>query len=201
MPSQLNRLILSVMPACALLLLWSCRSGALQNAPKSHEPTVSQDRLTREQLAVYKAVLAEAYNRADPPPSRLAVRTSLLDDSTYKACAGMAQRGGAEMEPRNDSTMHRFRAEDLPAITDKPVRLEDMDAISGSPAATDTMLAAGVYLSEISFEQSHQYAIVRLGIGYGYRGESETLIMKKDSASGDVSWRPWGTCMHTSVTP
>ena len=186
------RALIALATACLMLHTMAvCQGGE----PK---PTVSNDSLTVEQLAIYRVVLNN-YRKGDKSAMNLSDRTDLLQSvpgSPDLACTNRIKAG--------DSTVvHRIT--DAAALgpglvlADPDRQQEEIDkndpqnlvkrAIDDHEKVTDKQLdetikrafETGLFsLSEIAFDKEHRYAVVAYSfVCGGLCGNGETLVLRR----------------------
>ena len=188
--------------ACLALLI----STVVACAQKDAKPSVSPDPLTAEQLAVYRAVLAN-WMTQDVPAMNLSIQTVKPEQFGPVVIADCAK--GLELEPAPGTVVHRFRQQDLaqlgtgrtftlvdPEQGSKEVQKNDPEKTMGDAQSIEDSVrnafAHGLTtLSEIQFDKKHEHAIV----SYGFRcgglcGNGGTVVMEKK----DGVWKIQNSC-------
>jgi hypothetical protein len=168
-------------------------------------PKVSDKPLTAEQLAVYRAVLADWMAR-EMPAMNLAIQTVPLGDTG----PGVDDECGKDLDlEAASSVVHRFRQQDLaqmgpgrtftlvdPDLQKKDVENNDPEkSIHEGKSVEDAVrngFAHGLAtLSEVRFDKKHQVAIVSYGFYCGgLCGNGGMVILEKK----DGAWRLRSRC-------
>lgn len=169
-------------------------SGA--QPPASVQPRMSDQPLSVDQLAVYKAILA-TWMYDGKQPLNLATQTDLFPmDGAFDSHDCLK---GLDLEPAQEGVVHRFRPEDVASLKPANVRLVDREAQEKEvdnydpgkairqgksiDSALRNGFAHGVaWFSEIRFDKSHAHA----GVFYGFRcgslcGNGGTAILEKEN--------------------
>ena len=175
-------------------------------SPAQSAPTQAGGQpLTAEQLAVYRAVL-EDWMQGGWPTVNLAFVTQPLPFDGPSSAQGCAK--GIDLEPAAPALVHRFRASDLPQLSNGKVTLVDPGqqraevsrndpgrAIdNGKPVkdSVDNGFAHGLFtLSEIRFSRDRTLAIVSYSFICGSLcGNGGAMVLQKTPAG----WRIKTTC-------
>jgi hypothetical protein len=190
----------------AVFMLMSANVHAQSTASNEQKTVVSDKPLTAEQLAIYHEVL-KGWMDDGKQAVHLAIETVPLEEDA-KSCVK-----GVRLEDLDESTVHRFRQEDLPQLGSAKISLVDADAQAkeiekndpgtairnGKPVdeAVQNGFAHGlVTLSEIRFDQRHELAIV----WYGFRcgglcGNGATVVFEKKNGAWQLRKRPCSVWM------
>jgi hypothetical protein len=158
------------------------------------QPKVSDQPLTAEQIAVYRAVLS-TWMFGGKEPLNLAIRTDLFPmEGAFDSHECLKD---LDLEPTEDNVVHRFRPEDLALLKPANIRLVDRDAQEkevdeNDPGkairqgkSIDSALKNGfahgiAWFSEIRFDKSHTHAVVFYGFRCGSLcGNGGTAILEK----------------------
>lgn len=191
-----------------VLLVLSLRAFAQENGPK---PKVSDDPLTTEQFAVYRAVLSDFLKGSDGALN-LANITEPLDQSDKACFRGM----DAVVIRESASVVHRLEPS---LVTDTKIVLVDPDlqqnaiqendpqqlikkAVDEPGKVADEQMDESVKnafktalftLSEIVFDKQHRRAVVAYSFACGMLcGNGNTLVLKKVGHDWKVAKRCGG---------
>lgn len=180
---------------------------------KQPKPTLSKDPLTQEQIAVYRAVLAD-YLKGSEGTLNLANKTSPVERSGSFWPEDCVKSLELEPVPKSGPVVHAFDpAIDLgvkivivdPEAQAKLVKTNDpgnvihSSAQSGTPLSDDQIGAAvkkafetaQFTLSEIIFDKEHKHAVVSYSFHCGALcGHGATVILER----GDASWKIKNRC-------
>jgi hypothetical protein len=189
-----GRRCLAVLIVCLMLPVFSAVGSARGQQVAEVKPRISDQPLTSEQLAVYRAVLTGWYE-GNKAAINLAAQTDPInpsDDSFDKACLK-----GLLLEKATPAEVHRFRVEDAAQLGFAKLRLVDPESqakevhendpdksISEGRTVDDAVsngFAHGLFtLGEIQFDQSHTHAIVSFSFWCGRLcGNGSTMLMEK----------------------
>lgn len=194
------------MPRKIAITLALLLSTCLAIAQNDSRPVVSLNPLTSEQLAVYRSALA-GWTPNDGPAMNLAVQTQPLQQTIGYSNDRCGK--GLDLEPISDSTVHRFRLEDLAQLGpehkltlvdsekgNKEVDNNDPEKSMRNGQSVDSAVRNGfahglATLSEIQFDKSHTHAIVFYGFRCGgLCGNGATIILEKK----DGAWKIKSHC-------
>ena len=198
------RILIKLTVACAFLIGFPASHRLLaQQAPE--KILLSHQRLTTDQLAIYRVVLATWMdNNKGTHTVHLATRTMAFSLSDMDADCGkeLKMTEGAVNE------IHQFRPEDVQKLAPGRVELVDPDAQSKEVASNDphpnirkgksieeaveTGFAHGLtQLGEIHFDHDHTHAIVAYDFSCGATcGNGSTVLLEKKNGI----WRISGHC-------
>jgi len=173
-------------------------SSDAQDEPK---PTLSNEPLTAEQIAIYRVVLA-AYRKGADDALNLADRTELFERTEGASDLGCT-RGIRPNDPNPVPVVHRIASSAMlgpklvlvdPDHQQEQIKKNDPQnllkrAIDDHEQVTDKQLddsvkqafETGVFsLSEIGFDKEHRYAVVAYSfVCGGLCGSGNTLILRK----------------------
>jgi len=182
----------------AVVLLATVAIAPSQQAKASEQP------LTAEQLAVYRATLSR-WMEQELSTINLSFQTVLLQTSGASSDEECAT--GLNLEPASE-VVHRFRTQDLQQLGSDKIRLVDPDLQRQEVAENDPERSIGkgktveeavsngfahglVTLSEIRFDKEHKLAIVSYSFFCGSLcGNGGTVVMEKT----DAGWRRKSRC-------
>jgi hypothetical protein len=174
----------------AILAAWS----AVGQQAEATKPKISDQPLTSEQLAVYRAVLT-LWHEGNKGAINLATQTAPInpgDDSFGRACLK-----GLLLEKVTPAEVHRFRGEDVaqlgfaklrlvdPELQAKDVHENDPDKSISEGGTVDEAVSNGFAhklftLGEIQFDPSHMHALVSFSFHCGMLcGNGSTMLMEK----------------------
>jgi hypothetical protein len=175
-----------------LLVILLTTTGTIEG--QETKPKVSDEPLTLEQLAVYRAVLMSWFNNQERALN-LAVQTDPIDPSD--ASFDRSCMKGLVIEKTSADEVHRFREEDLAQMGIKKVRLVDPEAqvkevaendpgkamLEGKPVddAVENGFSHGLFtFNEIEFDKYHRRAIVSFSfVCGGLCGHGTTMLLEK----------------------
>jgi hypothetical protein len=185
---------------CVLAIV--CGAQAVAQADKKQSPKVSDAPLTRDELAIYHAVL-DGWISDTKKPIFLSNQTVPLDVE-HEGCG----KNAPTVEKADPAMVHRFRNEDIAKLGRAKLTLVDPEAQKRQVAENDPGkairegkpvddavkggLAHGlVSLSEVRFDEKHVRAIVWYGFVCGSLcGDGATVVMEKQ----DSVWTRKGFC-------
>lgn len=175
---------------------------------KQPQPPLSKDPLTQEQIAVYRAVLAD-YMQGSEGTLNLVNKTSPVERSGSFWPEECVKSMDLEPVPKSGPVVHAFdpaidlgvkivivdpEAQAKLVKTNDPGNLIDSSVQSGTPLSKDQIGAAvkkafetaQFTLSEIIFDKEHKHAVVSYGFHCGALcGHGATVILER----GDLSWK------------
>jgi hypothetical protein len=196
----------SVFAAGLALLVFAFAGLAEGQVTRNTKLEVSQNPLTAEQLAVYRAVLSDWMAR-EMPALNLSVQTVPLESTGPSGDEDCAK--GLDLEPAAPNLVHRFRAQDLPQLGsditytlvdpdrgEKEAQDNDPEKTIGKGRSIEDAVRIGfahglATLSEIRFDRQHQFAIVSYSFFCGSLcGNGGTVVMERK----DGTWRRKSRC-------
>lgn len=156
---------------------------------QEQKPTVSSKPFNSDELAIYAAVL-HGWMDDGKHALNLSALTVPLNDDDFNGCTKL------QLEKTDPSLVHRFRQQDLAQLGSPMIHLVDPDAQAHEVAKNDPGKAIQngdsvddavkngfahglITLSEIRFDESHQFAIVSFGFRCGSLcGNGGTVLME-----------------------
>jgi hypothetical protein len=169
-----------------------------------HKPALAKSPMTSDQIQVYRAFLSSYTNGSKSPHLNLAKRTSALDLSSEEGKDACLRRIHLDGGAHSESVTHEF---DPNTSLEENITLVDTDEQGrvikeNDPSRTmrqdtpvnqavDRAFSSGLLtLSEVAFDKSHQYAVMKFSfVCGGLCGHRTTVVFEKQNGEWKESKR------------